>query len=96
MTVGAGGYTFFASWRLARAAVAAAAGRARDLALEIALDTVGPERVDTLAFMWLMTRELHRDQALELLERLGTQTGAQIELHSPPPPATAADPSPDP
>lgn len=92
--IGAGGYTLFASWRLARAAVAAATGRARDLALEIGLDLIGPERIDTLAFMWLMTRELHRDQAAELLERLGEQLGAKIELQAPPSRAAAAETDP--
>lgn len=94
--IGAGGYRLFASWRLARATVAAAAGRARELALELALNAVGPEHVDTLAFMWLMTRMLPRAQAAELLERLAEQMGAKIELSSPPPSPAETEPLPAP
>ena len=52
--------------------------------LERAADTVR-ERVDELAFFWIMTRQTYpRPQALELLERLAAQVGAKLEINAPP------------
>ncbi len=43
------------------------------------------EQLDGYAFAWLMTREgLDRQRAGELLERLGAELGAKIELSAPP------------
>jgi hypothetical protein len=42
------------------------------------------DRVDELAVRWLMTRRgLPRRLALPLLERLGVETGARIEVRAP-------------
>lgn len=56
-----------------------AGGRLLDRAADVAR-----ERIDAFAFQWLMVREgLHRGQAAELLEHLGAQLGAKIEMHEP-------------
>lgn len=52
--------------------------------LERAGDVVR-ERLDDLAFLWLMNRHTYpRPQAKELLERLAAQVGAKLEMQDPP------------
>jgi hypothetical protein len=64
-----------ARW-VAGALVSSAVDRAADVARE---------RLDELAFLWLMNRrDVDRGQAAELLEHLGAQVGARVELNAPP------------
>ena len=53
-------------------------------ALERAGDVVR-DRLDDLAYMWIMSRRTYpRAQAAELLEALGERIGAKIEIPCPP------------
>lgn len=68
-------FPLYASARMAHAFAYAVAARAGD---------VVRGELDDYAFSWLMSRRgLERRRAAELLERLGDELGAKIELDAP-------------